>query len=291
MSANHIYGGFGSWYKGNLHTHTEYHELGDVIKAYREYFYDFLAISNHRRCTDLEGIEEEGITLLPAIEFKGKKNPHMLGVNVTENYDKLGDEMEGDGNYQQLIDEVTAAGGFSVLAHPHYRMEDYWPLDMMKRLQGYIGIEIYNENLIKPHKPKAAHRPIATDVWDTLLSSGRKIWGFACDDFHKWGHLGRGFIVALAEDNSAASLIAAIKKGSFYASTGNLIDEISVYEDRIRISMINESCIKFIGKDGKELKRTCGFTGEYSFLGNESYLRICAINEVGRFAWTQPVFV
>ena len=177
-------------------------------------------------------------------------------------------------------------------------------------------------------------------MWDILLANriatGRPvIYGLAVDDahhYHSFGprkvNPGRGWIKVKAKELTAASIIAAMEAGDFYASTGVEFDRIDFDGERLALKIAAEEGVsyttKFFGtlrgfvasvtmdtdstgravatrystEIGLVLKKTEGISPSYRFSGNEWYVRAQVISSrlkdnpqtVGELetAWTQP---
>lgn len=83
----------GSWFKGNVHTHTTNSDgqmtPGQVIRRYEEAGYDFLSITDHGVRTDTEDLSGSGILLIPGEEIcvgssEWGRFYHIVGLNVGE---------------------------------------------------------------------------------------------------------------------------------------------------------------------------------------------------------------
>lgn len=283
----------GIWLKGNLHTHTVnspcgHYDLNRVIEMYTSYKmkYDFLAITDHFHLTELEdfkGIDD--IILFSGVEYK-YRDYQTLGINITEYID---DERDF-ANHQQLFKAVESQGGINIICHPHAFTDDYWPAEKLLDLNNYTGIEIYNNNVKFDNKGRAT----ATDLWDTLLSKGRKIWGFANDDMHIFQRCGGAFNMVLAAEKTPEAILDAIKEGSFYGSTGIFLESIKLEDSTITIDLKHTHIpanFTFIGLGGKILKQSSGTSGSYTITGNETYVRAFVNREDGAMAWTQPFWI
>lgn len=101
---------------------------------------------------------------------------------------------------------------------------------MLESLEGYLGIEIFNGVIFR-----LEGSGLADDVWDNVLSKGRLIWGFGNDDFHRWVDLGRAFNVVLTDNLDSQGVIAAVKKGSFYVSTGLMLEDLTFENSLIKV--------------------------------------------------------
>lgn len=281
----------GSWYKGNLHTHTENSPCGrysieKVIEMYTSYKmkYDFLAITDHYSLTELENYYcDDKIILFQGVEYK-KEALQTLGINIS----KYADDKFVEDNHQTIFNEVQKQGGFNIICHPHAFTDDYWPLEKLLKLENYIGIEIFNNNVKHDNKGRAK----ATDLWDSLLSAGKKIYGFANDDMHVFPRAGGAFNMVLCEKRCREDIFSALLEGSFYASSGVFLDEIGVKNNTITVKAQKIPVeFYFIGKYGKTLKRETGISSSYTCSGEEAYVRVELRREDGAFAWTQPFFI
>ena len=292
------YKGGDTWLKGNLHTHTKESVCGyftpEEIAAVYTYkhkvmAYDFIAITDHLKISSISAIENiDGFLVFNGTEYK-KDKYQTLGINI-KSYD---DEDESK-SHQEIFNLVNAQGGLNIICHPHIYNDDYWPLEKLLDLDGYAAIEIFNYNV----KKNNAGRAIATDVWDQLLSKGRRVWGIASDDLHFSYSYGGGFIKVLANKNKEA-IINAIKAGAFYSSSGILLENIELKDNTITLSAatprVPNTVFKFIGQEGKLLKKELVQEAQaavsYTVKGNEGYVRVEASREDGAQAWTQPFWI
>jgi hypothetical protein len=272
------------------------------MESYRRLGYDFLAISDHDMLTWPDASEvPDGLTLIPSLE--AGVGPHVLCVGVEANIPKMSDR-------QAVIDRTTAQGGIAILNHPNWgRSFSHWDQELMESLRGYAGIEIYNA-VIEPLEGS----PYALDRWDRLLTAGHRVWGFANDDSHSPVGVGFGWNVVQAEANEPGALVAAMREGRFYASTGATIrrneirDEEWIIEspdaDRIRFSSrwgmvqafadAETRAFVFRTSEGSvtgTIDEGPGMTVRYRFRGDEGYVRCEVLGRGGRAAWTQPVWV
>jgi Predicted metal-dependent phosphoesterases (PHP family) len=283
----------GNWYRGNLHCHTENSSCGTypisrVMELYTQgkLKYDFLAITDHFLVTDLkEVIDDEKIILFQGEEFKGKAC-QTLGINIDGFYDDA-DDID---NFKELFENINHQGGFNIICHPHLNREDYWPLEKLLNLEGYLGIEIYNNNVRMDNSGRA----LATDIWDQLLSNGKKVYGFANDDMHVLSRCGGAFNMVLCENRTRNDIISAIRKGSFYSSTGVFINSITTHENSITVETTHTHIpvtFKFIGQNGKILAEVFGSKATYKCEGDEQYVRVELHREDAARAWTQPFYI
>ncbi|MDP4143075.1 MAG: hypothetical protein Q8936_01145 [Bacillota bacterium] len=281
----------GIWLKGNLHTHTVnspcgHYTIETVIDMYKAYKmkYDFLAITDHFFLTDLARyMEDSSLILFQGTEYK-KGDFQTLGINIK----KYDDDENNIDNHNEVFLDVKSQGGFNIICHPHAFRDDYWPFERLMQLENYIGIEIFNNNVKHDNKGRA----VATDLWDKLLSSGKKIFGFANDDMHVFSRAGGAFNMVLAKEKTREQILASIFKGAFYCSSGVFIENIKNEGSLIEVKASKlPVSFRFIGKHGRILKECEGFVGSYECKGDEAYVRVELIREDGAKAWTQPFWI
>jgi hypothetical protein len=138
-------------------------------------------------------------------------------------------------------------------------------------------------------------------AWDHILTSGQMLYGIAVDDAHifkrpwdsKAARPGQGWVVVRAERLHPRSLLEAMERGEFYASTGVELSEIQTTEQEIAITIKEDPTakyrIQFIGKGGKLLKEEVTSPARYRIRGDEGFVRGKVIDSNGLIAWTQPV--
>jgi hypothetical protein len=139
-------------------------------------------------------------------------------------------------------------------------------------------------------------RAVATDLWDELLTRGKRVYGIASDDFHHRSRYGGAFVMVRASEKSQVAILKAIRTGNFYASTGILLKEISLRDKNIiSLAAANDRVpgaeFRFVGAGGKVLAEVQGPEASYVVRGGEGYIRAEACREDGGRAWTQPFFI
>jgi hypothetical protein len=284
------------WLKGNIHTHTSQSD-GDSTPVemaawYRDHGYDFLAITDHDKITRVDA--PEGLILVAGEEVTDRLPGKPLHVNalglerlVTVQGGKTPVEV-----MQRNIDAVRAAGGVPLVNHPNFG----WALsaDELLQLRNFALLEIASGH---PYV-NAQGPPTAEAMWDRLLGDGRRVYGVAVDDSH---HLkrpwdvdvalpGKAWVVVRAE-RDAKSIVAALERGDFYASTGVELEEVS--GTRVKVKEKNKARyrILFIGSGGRVLQESEGLAATYAVRGDEGYVRVKVIDSNGRMAWGQPSFI
>lgn len=270
------------WLRGNLHAHTTNSdgELSPsaLASAYAEAGYDFLAITDHDFCTPVN--PNAPLLLIPGCEVTAN-GPHMVTLNVTSPPAPTADR-------QQVLNTVSDSGGLAVVNHPNWQAHfNHCPQHLLVDWTGYTGIEIYNA---KGERQDGS--PLATDRWDQLLASGRRVWGFANDDMHRPSDLGKAWVVVQALEKSVGGILEAIRAGRFYASSGVRIERITLENNRFTVETRNAQVIRFVTAVGKEVGRVAGPYGSFLLTGNErTYFRAECFGEGSSMAWTQPIWL
>jgi hypothetical protein len=97
--------------------------------------------------------------------------------------------------------------------------------------------------------------------------------------------------MVFAKNRSKSAILESIKSGSFYCTSGVLIDKIDIQDDVITVAA-NKLPVefRFIGKDGHIYYQGTGMENSYKINGNEGYIRVELIREDGARAWMQPIF-
>ncbi len=297
------------WYKGNLHTHT-LNSDGDsspdeVTRWYRDRGYNFLLLSDHNRLTDAASLNavyasKEQFLLLQGEEVTDSYLDKPIHVNAydldTELQPKHGDSVAA--TIQNNVDSILAAKALPSINHPNYQ----WAItaEDLLRVENLRLMEVYNGHPTVNNVGGGGFRSLE-EMWDVLLTAGRRINGIAVDDAHgfkkfgrEFSNPGRGWIQVRAESLTAAAIRGAIEKGQFYASTGVNLADIQVSAEEYRIEIDPRSTEKFttyfIGSGGKVLAKTFDTRAVYRFTGAEKYVRARVESSFGLCAWTQPVF-
>ncbi|MFP4661680.1 MAG: hypothetical protein ACLFPF_05780 [Halanaerobiales bacterium] len=264
------------WLKGNLHTHTLHTdggslEIDEVLELYQNNDYDFISITDYDSITELSDRYRDLFILKG---YESTKNSHMLCIATEEVV---------DGSPREIIKKVNESNGISILCHPNWKRWDYWSAEEMENLEGYTGIEVYNSVI-----DRMVGSSEAFDEWDYLLSIGKKVWGFANDDFYKSEDVNKAWNVVRVEKKDEESIVNSIREGNFYISTGVNIYDIFMEEDKIIVESDADK-LRFISC-GRILSEVLSSKAVFDINDFKGYLRVEAIKEDGTRAWSQPVF-
>lgn len=262
--------------KGQLHCHTTNSDgvdsPEDVVTAYKNAGYDFVAITDHNYITPDPGVP--GIIFIQSTEETYET--HVTAYDV--------DELSGEKSPQDIINFEVSKGKICSIAHSNWSIRNIDKNELVG-FYDYNFTEIFN-GLI------SYYADTADDKVDAVLTSGKRLFYIATDDCHNVSHyFNKGWVVVHTDTASKEAILDNLRKGNFYASTGNDI-LISVIGDTITATSTESSNILFIGMGGKVLKSTTGTTASYTIKGNEMYVRVKSIKESdGTIAWAQPIFI
>ncbi len=286
--------GTGKLLKGNLHMHTKMSDgqlsPDEALDIYRAKGYDFVALTDHRE-VKTPTYERNGILAIKALEFDYSmpgQVMHILGIGVNPD---IIERAPLDIGPQRAIDEVNAQGGVAVLAHPA------WSLNtpaIICALSGLCAVEIYNT---VSGLPWNADRADSSHIIDECLTSGMKMRLVATDDAHFYnGDECQSYIWLKCENNTEADIIAALKKGDFYATRGPRIERIELDGDVLKVDCSPAKYVYFPSElpwSRKRVVKGDGIThAEYKLEAlNHRYVRVVVEDENGKRAWSNPIFL
>ena len=284
------------WLKGNLHTHTAESD-GDSTPVematwYRDHGYDFLVLTDHDKITRIDA--PQGLVLIAGEEVTDRlpgKPLHVNAIGLERVVAVQGGKTPAE-VLQRDIDAIRAAGGVPLVNHPNFGWA--FGADELLQLRNFSLLEIASGHpYVNTQGP-----PSVESMWDKLLTAGRRVYGVAVDDSH---HLkrpwdtdvalpGKAWVVVRAE-RDAKSIVAALERGDFYASTGVELEEVSASRVKVREKNKARYRIQFIGSGGRVLQESEGAAATYAIRGDEGYVRAKVIDSNGRMAWGQPEFI
>ncbi len=301
------------WFKGNTHTHTTESD-GDsppevVVRWYKTHGYRFLVLSDHNVFTNpalLSGLVDSTFLLIGGEELTSqfeRKPVHVNGLAIGAVIPPQTDSTLV-GTIQRNVDAVRAVSGVPHINHPNFR----WAFGLQELLQ------IRNDSLLEihsghplVHNEGGGGSPGMEAVWDALLGAGKRIYGIAVDDAHHFqgefarerSNPGRGWIAIAASRLDAAELMRNLERGLFYASSGVVLDSVTVSATALAFRIRPEGDFKytttFIGDNGLELGRAGGLAPRFVLdrkrARNVTYVRALVRDSGGSVAWVQPVFV
>jgi hypothetical protein len=297
----------GEFFRGNLHTHSNVSdgalEPGEVCRRYAEAGYDFICLSDHfvgqygYPVTDTRGHRTNRFTTILGAEvhtgrMRNGEIWHILAVGLPLGFEPTGQhDFEGSleaESPEALARRCAGAGAFVALAHPDWN--GLSPED--GRLIGAAhAVEIYNHGC-----HIESDRGYGVALLDTLLTEGWRLTACATDDAHFKGpdHFG-GWVMVKAEANEPEALLAALKAGEYYASTGPEIHDFRVENGSAIVECSPAEHVIAMGPAAAssvvhgeaitraELPLTKRFAG-----GN--WVRVAVHDAAGKRAWSNPIW-
>lgn len=299
------------WYKGNTHTHTLNSDgdssPDDVVRWYREHGYHFLVLTDHNFLTSVDGLNalhgaDQKFLVVKGEEVTdrfGDKPLHVNGLDVERAVPPQGGASVVD-VLQRNVDAIRQENGVPHINHPNFR----WAVtpDELAQVRNNRLFEIYNGHP-QVNNVGGGGVPGLEEAWDAILSSGQLLYGIAVDDAHAFKRPGdpdvagpgRGWVMVRAPRLEARSLLDAMERGDFYASTGVVLEEASADATAITVKVKADSWakyrIQFVGKGGRLLREVAEPSATYAIAGDEGYVRARVLESNGRMAWVQPVAV
>ena len=291
--------------KGALHCHTTRSDgrgtPEEVIRLHAANGYDFMALTDHRRYNYENFAPETGMTILPGMEMDGgittgealcfhtvalgpareKGNP----FQQDERFESA--RVRNQFEYQPILDWLHAAGNLTIYCHPEWSCT---PVRLYEALHGNFAMELWNTGC-------AMEDDLDKDngqQWDDLLVRGQKIFGVAVDDGHAMDQHCKGWVRVKAA-NDIDSILQALGAGAFYASCG---PEIHVFYVEDGLAVVECSPARFIQlkvgvRPTRVVRNADGLVtrAELELRPGDPYVRATLVDEIGRRAWSNPIFL
>lgn len=278
--------------KANFHAHTKAFfgltagkdEPDSLWNAYKKLDYDLLSISNYHSLTPKLTSQniyipnyEHGINIL-------KNHFLMIGARSIDYFNFLFYQTIHQKQFQ--INRLKDKCKFLVINHP--KLRSAYSSHELANLNGYDALEIYS------------HFSEAEDLWDSVLSSGRSVWGFNDDDSHdksKYLEIGSYWNNIYSSSEKEDDIISALKLGRFVNVSGrmgfedNYLKKFTLVDSTINIELEKTAkFITFIGQNGKvkHIEKD-NSNSSYTFTPNDTYIRIVVKNDSSKF-YFNPVY-
>ena len=221
------FAGAGRWLRCQLHAHTTNSDGDAPPPALADHYaragYDVLAITDHHHRTEHE---HDRLLVIPSSELTAEPADGSSADVLA-----LGAETAPPAKELASIEEAAAwtvaNGGIAFLAHPYWSLlEPRHYLDA----PSLSGIELYNggSQLLNGNG-------LSAEFWDAVLATGRPCLGIACDDSHYPGQDSRLAWTVVRAEPTRQSVLAALRAGAFYASSGPRIEDVSLADDGLHV--------------------------------------------------------
>ena len=296
--------GKASLLKGALHTHTTRSdgkgEAADVIRLHRDNGYGFIAVTDHR-LYNYDSFGVGGITIIPGMEMDAnfKKRDRSAAVHchhIVSIGPVTGNGFHQDQRFERLfidrpeetqpmIDMLHENGNLTFYCHPEWSGT---PARDFEMLRGNFAMEIWNSGAAIENR-----MDMNAACWDELLAQGQRIYGVATDDGHEMHQHCNGWVMVRSE-NSVPAILEALERGAFYSSCGPEIHDFYVENGvaHIACSPVSEIYFHHLRTPFKAIKKgEDELTGGSVKLRAGGYIRASVMDENGRRAWTNPIFL
>ena len=292
-----------NYFKGNLHGHSNHSDgalkPNEVVTEYKNLGYDFICLSEHlwkgekfanELVLDTTYLNENDFIVIPSAELhcKGKKYVknelwHIVANGLPVDF-KCADDKE---TAHDLIQRAIDNGAFVTIAHPEWYMLTF---DECMSVSHAHGVEIYNHSC---HIEAA--RGFGTATVDYLLQEDKKIYLTATDDSHfRMPDGGGGWVMVASESLNENSILDSLKAGKYYSSTGVEIIKCEMDNNLVKIQTSPAENITLVGRGSRSLSVNGNNITEAIFDLNQldsNWFRISIIDNFGRFAWLNPVWL
>lgn len=265
--------------KGQLHCHTTNSDAVDsptaLVTAYKNAGYDFMTITDHNFITENPNVT--GMTWIGE-SCEETYARHIIAYDINE-------RILDSANAQDVINFHNLRGKMTSVAHPNWRGAYILDNREVEGTYNFNFIEVYN----------AVVSAYGEKQWDYALSSGQRVFATSVDDCHKASdptQFNKGWVVVFTDSNDKPSILESLRKGNFYASTGNDLT-VLVEGNTLTVTSSSTSNFEFIGVRGTTLKTVNGATqAVYEIRGDERYVRVKSTNvSTQKFAWSNPIFI
>jgi len=298
--------GEGVWLRCALHAHTTNSDgemAPDMLVRHFEWSaYDVLAITDHWVRTVERSTRK--LVVIASTELNARvgasgDDAHVLALGVEA------DPEPPDGDFEPLqtvVDWIRTNNGLPYLAHTYWsglRTEQWIDCD------GLLGVEVWNSGC-----ELEIGRGDSSIHWDEALELGKPLQGLATDDSHHPGYdSGFAWTMVRAPERSQEAVLAALRAGSFYGSTGPSITALETDGDFIEVRCSPAQSVTLVSSRHRGARANAGRLG-YPNLSTilerdaaglitavrlekpplAPFGRVVVSDTSGRRAWTNPLW-
>jgi hypothetical protein len=290
----------GKFWRGNIHTHCTRSDgllpVEEVCRRYAEAGYDFLAMTDHFLpnfdfpLTDTVPYRTSTFTTLIGAELHAMAmelgNPwHIVAVGLPTDFAPNGENETGP----QLAQRAMDAGAFVIAAHPQwFCMTEQ---DMLA-LGDVHAIEIFNASCSDDNDTAES-----TYLLDQMLARGKRYFVGATDDAHFVPNTHdsmAGWMMVKSETLEPEALLAALKAGDYYATTGPNLYDVHLEGSKLVVRCSPATHIFALGIPSEyQSARGHGLTQAEFDLSNwrSPYVRITVRDDRQLKAWSNPIWL
>lgn len=309
-------------YRGALHCHSTgsdgLRDPSAVLAAYGEAGYDFVVLTDHYEAEFdwrvTEPPESPSVLAIRGLELStgGWDYPDTVWINAVG----VPDDFRGGPDAQATCNELWAAGAYLTVVHPGLNQQRSTELPVLDYVD---AVEVFTQSVAGLWPDHASGSYYA----DALLGTGRRVLLNAADDAHFFHPRDRfvGRVEVQAERLTTDAIVAALKSGAYYSSTGPEIHALEVADGRVTIACGPCYSIACTGDGSRwaaaqrclvapDAVTTVPFGGEDVTISEPplrsdadgtvvsfdlapyrgSFCRLTVVDDVGRRAWTNPIW-
>jgi len=317
------------YFKTAMHTHSSLTDArpspAEIKQAYKDMGYSIVAYSDHGLITKNPDLNDEDFLALTSYEMdftevgeipqycstyhfnaiaKDPDNlwqayyPKRLFPNIAQLAPQVtfGEHKQicTVENINRIIADTNAHGFLVTYNHPSNA-----PEAVFLQFEGLWGLEVYNHDSWACGNDEINHR-----IYQTMLQNGKRVFPIASDDCHSTRLMNFGWIMLGAEKLSYDSVISALEKGDFYASTGPEIHSLTLEGNILkitcseakRISLHSHCRFHGVGRQDpggallteKEFDLSKWFEISRGEHAHEAFFYISVDDAYGHHAWTRP---
>lgn len=291
----------GRFWKGNLHTHSTLSDGAltpeEVCRRYREAGYDFLALTEHFLpsygyvIADTRPYRTDGFTTIIGGELHAGKlvngeRWHIVAVGLPFDFAQPTDQETGPEIARRAVD----AGAFVAIAHPNWyslQEADAHSLDFVHAVEIFNGIAV-----------DANDKYDSWQLMDILTEQGHRFHAYAADDAHftdRYADFNLGWVQVKSESREPDALVAALKAGHFYSSTGPLIHDLQLSPQAILSVRCSPADRIYAIGTGSKAQRVWGNglgEAQLDLSGlNSPWFRVVVRDKRGGRAWSNPIWL
>lgn len=317
------------FFKGNMHCHSNLSDgkmsPEELKDAYKSQGYSFLAITDHEHFNNNSYLDDEEFITITSAEYAIKEFPDQSTLknlkmkvchlnlyakeqdndfsicynSVLDHFSKgeRREKIKKSGEYErvygadginELIRIANENGYFVCYNHPRWSLENYREYG---QYEGLWGVEILNAAC---HMD--GHYEYDINVLDDFLRDGKKIFASCGDDNHEKSHMFGAFVMVNAEKLDYKSIISALLNGEFYSSSGPVIDEMYIEDNKVFVKCSDAKRISY-STEGRRATVVSAEEGKsvneavFEIREADGYFRIDVMDKYGNRANTQAYFI
>jgi histidinol phosphatase-like PHP family hydrolase len=288
----------GRVWRGNLHTHSSRSDGAlppdQVARLYQEAGYHFVAITDHFRAeygfplTDTRTLRSGEFTTILGAELHAPRTEfsaewHLIAVGLPLGFPPPGPGETG----QELARRASAAGAFIGMAHPAASL---LTLADAESLDAADAVEVYNALAAREDRADSWH------LCDLLLGRRHRLSAYAADDAHFQPGDPPGcaaWVQVRAETLDPAALLAALKAGHYYSSTGPVIHSIGLRDGKLTVrcspasKVVITGCVPGARVSEGDMLTECSLP--LDLFEASPYIRVTVVDAAGARAWSNPI--